>query len=66
MPISWEGWLLVLANVVICVVIALNLNLNDNSPSSDIVKLVISIAVVTGISVLISIVKCRPEDRRKK
>ena len=62
MPITWEGWLVVAANVAIILVIALSLNLTDASPTLDVVKLIVSISVVTGISILISIKKCRPND----
>ena len=61
-PISWEGWLLVGANVGSFVVMAQALGLDDDSPNSDVVKLILGIAASTGVSVLISIKKCRPED----
>ena len=61
-PISWEGWLLVVLNVVSILFIAFALRLDENSPNSDVYKLLTGISVITGISVLISIKKCRPND----
>lgn len=61
-PISWEGWTLVGANVAGTIAIAKALGLDEDTPNSDVVKIVAGIAAVAGVSVLISIKKCRPED----